>query len=127
MTTTLTPTQQTILQLIADRVESEGVPPSQTEIARALGFRGVRGAQYHLEILEQAGAIKRIPGQTRGIRLVQPVPSAAPPDADLRAPTASPAPSPARQDDDVLRLPVLGRVAAGTPIGADIDGDEVVL
>jgi repressor LexA len=122
--TTLTATQQTILQLIADRVESEGVPPSQTEIARALGFRGVRGAQYHLEILEQAGAIKRIPGQARGIRLVQPVPTSAPPDADLRAPVAPPA---ARDDDEVLRLPVLGRVAAGTPIGADIDGDDVVL
>jgi len=124
--TTLTATQQTILQLIADRVESEGVPPSQTEIARALGFRGVRGAQYHLEILEQAGAIKRIPGQARGIRLVQPVPTAASPDADLRAPTA-PAAAASRNDDEVLRLPVLGRVAAGTPIGADIDGDDVVL
>jgi repressor LexA len=124
--TTLSATQQTILQLIADRVESEGVPPSQTEIARALGFRGVRGAQYHLEILEQAGAIKRIPGQARGIRLVHPVPTDAPADADLRVADA-PAPVAQRQDDDVLRLPVLGRVAAGTPIGADIDGDDVVL
>jgi repressor LexA len=123
--TTLSATQQTILQLIADRVESEGVPPSQTEIARALGFRGVRGAQYHLEILEQAGAIKRIPGQARGIRLVHPAPTEAPADADLPV-AAAPAPGSSRHDD-VLRLPVLGRVAAGTPIGADIDGDDVVL
>jgi repressor LexA len=127
----LSDTQQQILQLIADRVESEGVPPSQAEISRALGFKGVRAAQYHLEILEQAGAIKRIPGQARGIRLTQPVPTAAGPDADLRAPLppagGAAAPASRASDDDVLRLPVLGRVAAGAPIGADIDGDEVVL
>ena len=69
----LTDTQQAILALITERVEFDGVPPSQAEIASALGFRGVRAAQYHLEILEQAGAIKRIPGQARGIRLCQAV------------------------------------------------------
>ena len=54
----LTDTQQAILQLIAERIESEGAPPSQAEIARAFGFKGVRAAQYHLEALEQAGAIQ---------------------------------------------------------------------
>ena len=49
------------------RYAEEGVPPSQTEIANALGFRGVRAAQYHLDILEQAGYIRRLPGQARGI------------------------------------------------------------
>ena len=134
---TLSDTQQAILSLIAERIDSEGVPPSQTEIARALGFSGVRGAQYHLEILERAGAIKRIPGQARGIRLCHPVAVAAGMDEDESGtgldpsqPARSPAPrqaaaAPVR--DDVLRLPVLGRVAAGTPIGADIDGDQVVL
>ena len=137
----LSDTQQAILSLIAERIDSEGVPPSQTEIARALGFSGVRGAQYHLEILERAGAIKRIPGQARGIRLCQPTAVAAGVDDDEPAtgsgthfnpsrPARSPASrqaaaAPAR--DDVLRLPVLGRVAAGTPIGADIDGEQVVL
>ena len=38
-TTNLTETQQAILQLIAERIESEGAPPSQTEIARAFGFK----------------------------------------------------------------------------------------
>lgn len=111
----LSDTQLAILDLITRRIEAEGVPPSQTEIASALGFRGVRGAQYHLEILEQAGAIKRIPGQARGIRLCA-VPE------EPAAKSASP-----RANDDALRLPVLGRVAAGTPIGADIGSDEVVL
>lgn len=115
-------TQQAILALITERVEFDGVPPSQAEIAKALGFSGVRAAQYHLEILEQAGFIKRIPGQARGIRLLQ---------AALHGHDESESGSGSVRagaaNDDVLRLPVLGRVAAGTPIGADIGGDDVVL
>ncbi len=112
----LTDTQQAILAMIAERIDAEGVPPSQTEIARAFGFKGVRAAQYHLEALEQAGAIRRVPGQARGIRLV-----AAPSDA------ASAPVLPATLPDQVLRLPVLGRVAAGLPIGADIGSDDFVV
>ena len=115
MTTALSDTQQTILDLIARRIEAEGMPPSQTEIAQALGFRGVRAAQYHLDILEQAGAIERLPGRARGIRLCRP---------DVEPEPARPAPA---IDEEVLRLPVLGRVAAGTPIGADIGSEEMVL
>ncbi len=110
----LTDTQQAILAMIAERIEAEGMPPSQTEIARAFGFRGVRGAQYHLEALEAAGAIERIPGRARGIRVRQ-MPAA--PQHEL---TLS-------NRDDTLRLPVLGQVAAGVPIGADIGSDDYVL
>jgi len=107
----LTDTQRAILALITERIESEGVPPSQTEIATAFGFSSVRAAQYHLEALERAGAIQRVPGQARGIRLAQ---------MPVRAPAAN---------DDALRLPVLGRVAAGAPIGsgAQLDVDDYVL
>ena len=114
----ITDTQQAILALIAERFETDGVPPSQVEIAHAFGFKGVRAAQYHLEALEQAGAIRRVPGQARGIRLV------ASPAADL-VPAAGNAASPA--PDDALRLPVLGQVAAGLPIGADAGVHDMVL
>ncbi|MEO6170568.1 MAG: repressor LexA, partial [Lysobacter sp.] len=66
---TLTDTRQTILALIAERVAEEGMPPSQAEIACAMGFSGVRAAQYHLEALEQAGVIERVPGKARGLRI----------------------------------------------------------
>ena len=101
----LTDTQQAILGMIAEHIARDGLPPSQTEIARAFGFKGVRAAQYHLEALEQAGAIRRVPGQARGIRLLRP-----PVHDDV---PAAPAPG-----NDVLHLPSLGRVAAGLPIGA---------
>ena len=114
--TRLSETQQAILALIAERVEADGLPPSQAEIASAFGFKGVRAAQHHLEALEQAGAIRRIPGVARGIRLV------------VSDDGMAVAETPAVSEDDVLRLPVLGRVAAGTPIGADsFDGETVLL
>ena len=108
----LTDTQHAILALIAQCIEAEGMPPSQTEIARAFGFKGVRAAQYPLEALEAAGAIERVPGRARGIRLKVAPPQA---QAELALPPAS--------NDDALRLPVLGRVAAGLPIGADVPVD----
>jgi repressor LexA len=113
----LSETQQAILALIAERVEADGLPPSQAEIASAFGFKGVRAAQHHLEALEQAGAIRRTPGVARGIRLMAW-------DEDVAVAEAPATVS----EDDVLRLPVLGRVAAGTPIGADgFDGEVVLL
>jgi len=114
---TLTDTQNAIHAFIAERIEAEGVPPSQAEIARAFGFSGVRAAQYHLEALEAAGVVARTPGRARGLRLLQ-----AP---DMPQQLALPA------DDNALRLPVLGQVAAGLPIGAgffqDGSGSEQVV
>ena len=104
----LTDTQQAILAMIAERIEAEGFPPSQTEISRAFGFKGVRAAQYHLEAMEAAGAIERMPGRARGIRL-------------LRTPIAPQRELPLASMEDAVRLPVLGQVAAGLPIGAGID------
>ncbi|MGH8085583.1 MAG: transcriptional repressor LexA [Lysobacter sp.] len=118
---TLTETQQAILALIGERIAVDGMPPSQTEIARAMGFSGVRAAQYHLEALEQAGAILRVPGKARGIRLVQSQAGSA--ESETRAPDQTPLPT----LDDALRLPILGRVAAGAPIGADAGADDYVL
>ncbi len=114
----LTDTQRAIHAFIAERIEAEGVPPSQSEIARAFGFSGVRAAQYHLEALEAAGVVERTPGRARGLRLLQ-VPD---------MPQQLPLPA----DDNALRLPVLGQVAAGLPIGAGFyqDGlgsEQVVL
>lgn len=109
----LTANQHAILALIAERIETEGLPPTQTEIARALGFKSVRAVQYHLEALEQAGAIERLPGRARGLRVRQRPPLSAVPSADLAEAT--------------VRLPVLGRVAAGPPIGADIGSDDYLV
>ncbi|GAB3337593.1 transcriptional repressor LexA [Marilutibacter aestuarii] len=121
----ITDTQHAIWHLIAERIQTEGMPPSQTEIARAMGFSSVRAAQYHIEALEQAGIIERIPGRARGLRLrVQPDGL----DEDALADEAQAnAASRVPLNDDALHLPVLGQVAAGVPIGADIGSDQMVL
>src|SRR5690554_4864771 len=118
----ITSTQREILALIAERIEAEGMPPSQAEIARAFGFSGVRAAQYHLEALEAAGAIERVPGRARGIRVLV-TPEQPQRSLDLDEGQIVP--------DDALRLPVLGQVAAGTPIGANapqsLEADDYLL
>ncbi|WP_297832549.1 transcriptional repressor LexA [Thermomonas sp.] len=109
----LTAKQQAIHVFLAERIEADGFAPSQAEIAHAFGFSGVRAAQYHLEALEAAGVIERSPGRARSLRLLQ-WPNR-PRQLDLPA------------NDDALQLPVLGQVAAGVPIGADIGSEQVVL
>lgn len=111
----LTDIQQSILAWIAERIDA-GMPPSQTEIMQAFGFKSLRAAQYHLEALERFGAIRRLPGKARGLQLVREAIREDTVTGDLFDPTPITA-------DDAVRLPILGRVSAGQPIGADIGSD----
>jgi repressor LexA len=95
----LTDTQRRLLEFLREHIARQGYPPSQLEIARAFGFRQNRSARYHLEALAAAGCIELSPGRARGIRLRQP--------------------SGRSSRHDTLQVPLLGRVAAGAPIGAD--------
>lgn len=103
----MTDQQRAILAFIAERLRIDGFPPSQLEICEAFGFAQNATAAYHLKALEAAGEIARVRGGARSIRLLRP---------GQRAPA------------EALRLPVLGRVAAGSPIGADAEaGEEAVV
>ena len=64
----LTPRQQEILDLIRDRIETRGAPPTRAEIARELGFRSANAAESHLRALARKGAIELTRGASRGIR-----------------------------------------------------------
>ncbi|ADC72323.1 transcriptional repressor, LexA family [Thioalkalivibrio sp. K90mix] len=88
----LTARQQAILDYISETVATQGTAPTRSEIARAFGFRSPYAAECHLKALEKKGAIELVGGAARGIRL-----------AGARA--ARPA-----------ELPLVGRVAAGSPI-----------
>ena len=98
----LTDRQQAILDFVRERIAADGLPPTWAEIARAFGFRQTRAAQKHLQALETKGYLTLLPGKARGIRLS--------PLAHART---------ALRDGEV-ELPILGRVAAGLPIGADV-------
>jgi len=83
----LTQRQQQILELIQDVIDATGMPPTRVEIARKPGFKSANTAEDHLRALARKGMIQLLPGAARGIRLTDPP-----------------------------GLPVVGRVAAGSPI-----------
>lgn len=103
MASKLTDRQQQILDLIRQAVASTGFPPTRAEIAQALGFRSPNAAEDHLKALARKGAIELTAGASRGIRLKEARPE----------PTQSMLPIPSLSQ---LILPLVGRVAAGSPI-----------
>ena len=99
----LTARQQEILDLIRQAIVTTGFPPTRAEIAQALGFRSPNAAEEHLKALARKGVLELSAGTSRGIRLKNPV--AAEPPLQLTHPVLA-----------QLVLPLVGRVAAGSPI-----------
>ena len=95
---TLPPKRAAVLAFLRDQVEGHGQAPSLAEIASEFGFSSRNAAQKHVQALVSDGLLELAPGRKRGLRL------------------------PGRPDQ--LPLPVLGQVAAGSPIGADIGLDQ---
>jgi repressor LexA len=104
----LTARQEQILNLIREAIENTGFPPTRAEIAAELGFRSANAAEEHLQALARKGAIDISPGTSRGIRLRDMNPG-----DRTRASTQMALPHPALMQ---LSLPLVGRVAAGSPI-----------
>jgi repressor LexA len=106
----LTDRQQQILDLIQRAIASTGSPPTRAEIATALGFKSANAAEEHLQALARKGAIELVSGTSRGIRLKSDT---------LQAINASRGKSLVQSVADFagqLTLPLIGRVAAGSPI-----------
>lgn len=95
----LTERQAEILQLIRELTEVSGFPPTRAEIAARMGFRSVNAAEQHLRALEKKGAIDILSGASRGIRVNETKSGSRP--------------------GRLMELPVIGRVAAGSPILAE--------
>ena len=104
---TLTVRQQQILDFVRERIGSEGVPPSLAEIAEAFGFADPSSAQHFVSALVAKGALLREPGKRRILRLVDRMGGGG--------------------IEQGLRLPVVGRVAAGQPILAQDNIERTVL
>jgi len=107
MTVALTTRQQEILQLIQDAITNTGAPPTRVEIAKQLGFKSANAAEEHLQALARKGAIDLVSGTSRGIRLKKPTPSASSRFQQAILPIES---------LQQMLLPLIGRVAAGSPI-----------
>jgi repressor LexA len=108
MTIGLTVRQEDILEFIRDWIESRGYPPTIRDIQKPFGIKSTNGVKVHLDALEKKGFIIRNPGISRGIELTEL--------------------SGKKSGDDVQRVPVIGRIAAGAPILAEENyEDELVV
>lgn len=92
----LTARQAQVLELVRVHITETGYPPTRADIAHKLGFRSPNAAEEHLRALARKGALEIIPGTSRGIRL-----------------------------PDGPGLPIVGRVAAGSPILAREHIEEI--
>ena len=110
----LTARQQQILQLVQHAIARTGAPPTRAEIASQLGFKSANAAEEHLQALARKGVIELVSGTSRGIRLK----GASRPAS--RADTHSLSLPGMAQ----LALPLIGRVAAGSPILAQEHVDQ---
>lgn len=90
----LTPRQRQILEMIQEFISETGMPPTRAEIAGELGFKSANAAEEHLRALQRKGVLELLPGASRGIQLKD----------SLR---------------DQMGLPLVGRVAAGSPMLAE--------
>lgn len=102
MTDDLTARQREMLAFIEGFMARHGYAPTDREIAEAFGLSSKTGPRKHLAALEAAGYLQLVPGIGRGLRLTGGVRAAG------------------------LRLPILGRVAAGSPIGPAHEHDDVL-
>jgi repressor LexA len=105
----LTARQQQILELIQSAIANTGAPPTRAEIAAELGFRSANAAEEHLQALARKGVIELVSGTSRGIRLRSDT---------LRVLNESRIKQLSLPLHRLaqLALPLVGRVAAGSPI-----------
>jgi repressor LexA len=119
----LTAKQRELLQFITVRLEESGISPSFEEMKEALELKSKSGVHRLISALEERGFIRRLPNRARALEVMrQPGDMVAAPRnrtsgnvVPLRQPAAAARPAPA---NDIVELPLHGRIAAGVPIEA---------
>jgi len=100
----LTQRQQAVLEFIVESIQDQGYPPTLREIGNHLGIRSTNGVNDHLRALERKGYLTREDMKSRTLR---------PTEAVVREMMPEPA-----NDENMVDIPILGRVAAGLPLEA---------
>ena len=102
----LTKRQEQTLDFIRKSIGERGYPPTLREIGEYMGIRSTNGVNDHLRALERKGYLRREDMKSRALKLVE----ASLPPQPVRAPLT---------EEDIIDVPVLGRVAAGLPLLAE--------
>jgi len=138
----LTPRQRRILEVIRDAVEHRGYPPSIREMGEAVGLASSSSVAHQLKVLEQKGFLRRDPNRPRALEVLLPGDGAGAVAASRSAGAAAAAKTkkakPAAQHSEAfdetgvgdaypapVHVPVIGRIAAGGPILAEEQVEDV--
>jgi repressor LexA len=105
----LTARQQEIWQFLVEYVDRQGYPPTVREIGEAVGLASPSTVHAHLANLERAGLLKRDPTKPRALDLI----------GHRRPSRTDEGRGPAEHEAAVVKLPLLGQIAAGSPLLAD--------
>ena len=110
--TSLSDKQLAILEMIQRSVSSRGYPPSMREIGDAVGLSSLSSVTLQHNQLELSGYLRRDPNRPRALEVLIELPGIEPDDAGIPV-------------GDAAMVPLVGRIAAGIPITADQQVDEV--
>jgi repressor LexA len=114
----LTPRQRKIMQVIQDAAQRDGYPPTLREIGNAAGLASTSSVSHQLSVLERKGYLSRGAGRPRTAVVCL-----------LTGPGSGPQPDPAHGDTGqqrIAQVPLVGRIAAGGPILADEQVEDVI-
>jgi repressor LexA len=112
----LTARQQMVLDYIKQSIQDRGYPPTLREIGARMGIRSTNGVNDHLRALERKGYLTREDMKSRALRPTGPIGASGLP---LPGEASNDEARPVHDDDDMVEVQVLGRVAAGMPILAE--------
>lgn len=124
----LTRKQHELICFIEDRLAETGISPSFEEMKEALGLKSKSGVHRLISALEERGFLKRLPNRARALEVVRN------PERGVKAaqdnvvafpPRAAPRPAPVA--NDIIELPLHGRIAAGVPIEAFEDSAQLAV
>lgn len=114
----ITDRQRRILEAIRDSVSTRGYPPSMREIGEVVGLTSSSSVKHQLSALQAKGYLRQDPNRPRALEVVMP-------DEDAEAVILAPSPHMESDDELVVRVPLVGRIAAGGPILADQQVEDV--
>jgi repressor LexA len=113
----ITDRQRRILEAIRDSVATRGYPPSMREIGDAVGLTSSSSVKHQLSALQAKGYLRQDPNRPRALDVVMPDEQ---PEVDAAAELSS-----SRSDERIVDVPLVGRIAAGGPILADQQVEDV--
>jgi repressor LexA len=121
----LTDRQKEVLEFIQESISGRGYPPTLREIGERMGIRSTNGVNDHLKALEKKGYLAREDLKSRALRPIK-MPQGHPATLGIHGRSVAPGMVSVPLSDDVISVPVIGRVAAGQPLLAVENVEDTV-